>query len=73
GSALLYGVASMTTAAGGWDCKFLTEGVEQSGAGWRDETCVGLGGYVGVTAYIHAISPDYATSDGFLGSIARTP
>jgi hypothetical protein len=70
--ATLWGSGTVTNADGSWDCKELLQGTMENGVGWRDQICVGLGDYVGLTAYMHGITGDIAMTVGMLGWIEKS-
>lgn len=63
---------TLTNEGGTWTCDQLLVGVADS-AGGADDVCVGEGAYAGLTAYVHRISSDMATTFGILGWVAETP
>lgn len=68
----MYGAMTYTNNGGTWRCEFLALGTLKNGVGGRDEVCVGGGGYAGLTAYVHAISGDTASTWGGIGFIEST-
>lgn len=63
---------TLTNEGGTWTCDQLLVGVADS-AGGADDVCVGEGTYAGLTAYVHRISNDLATTFGVLGWVEETP
>jgi hypothetical protein len=70
--ATLWGSGTVSNSGGSWDCKELLQGTMENGVGWRDQICVGLGDYVGLTAYMHGITGDIAGTVGMLGWIEKS-
>jgi hypothetical protein len=63
---------TMSNEGGSWTCGQLLIG-RPGGAGWADQVCTGEGGYLGLTAYVHAISGNNANDFGVLGWVEETP
>jgi hypothetical protein len=64
---------NLTNDEGTWTCDETLMGPMEGGAGWRDQVCVGQGAYAGLTAYIHSISNDAATTFGIMGVVEEAP
>jgi hypothetical protein len=64
---------TLTNDGGTWSCDEVVMGTTDGGAGWRDQVCVGEGPYTGLTAYVHSISNDAASTFGILGWVDETP
>jgi hypothetical protein len=67
------GSMTLTNAGGSWDCVVAWVGAYDAAVLPRDEVCLGHGGYIGLTAYVHGLSGTDSFTAGLIGSIERTP
>jgi hypothetical protein len=63
---------TLANDGGEWRCTELIVGSMKNATGGLDEVCVGAGGYVGLTAYIHGVTQDTAGTFGLFGWIDVT-
>ena len=68
---VIWSEGTLTNEGGEWSCKELILGSE-NGVGARDEVCVGLGDYLGLTAYTHGTTPNTAADFGLIAWIEGT-
>lgn len=62
----------LENAEGSWSCKQFGVGSQEVQTGTLDEVCVGRGAYAGLTAYLHLVTADNATTFGILAWVEGT-
>jgi hypothetical protein len=67
------GSGTLTNDGGSWECEAAWGGASESKVGWGDQVCLGHGGYVGLTAYVHSLTGNDPFTYGVIGSIEKTP
>lgn len=69
----IWSEGTMENDEGSWDCRQFGVGSQEVNTGPLDEVCVGRGDYAGLTAYLHSVTADNATTFGILAWIEGIP
>jgi hypothetical protein len=67
------GHGTLANDGGSWECTEASGGPGAPVLSWRDQVCLGHGGYVGLTACVHLLSSTDSFTYGVIGSIEKTP
>lgn len=68
----IWSEGTLENEEGSWSCKQFGVGSQEVQTGTLDEVCVGRGAYAGLTAYLHLVTADNATTFGILAWVEGT-
>jgi hypothetical protein len=70
---MVIGSSTLANAGGSWECREVWASSVTAKVTPRDQICLGHGGYIGLTAYVHTLAGEDVWTMGVIGSIEKTP